>query len=134
MSGPEGPDHSSYRARAALMSRTEEGVLLPDDVLEVIAYLQDCLEKLERGEEDMILGDPFYRRADGKPPLTAPDIDRVIAAIDEEFTHEMGTYSGYHRNRSGATATPDFHRLSPRARRAVVEGLDAILTRYRAAK
>jgi len=114
------------------MPRVEEGVTLGDDVLEVIAYLQDCLDKLERGEEDMILGDPFYQRADGKPPFSDEDVDRVIAALDEEFGHEIGTYPGYHRNRSGANATPDFHRLSPRARRALVEGLDAILSRHRA--
>src|SRR5437016_5161755 len=114
------------------MPIVEEGVLLTDDVLEVIAYLQDCFEKLERGDEHLILGDPFYQRPDGKPPLTDDEVDKVIAAIDEEFTFEIGTYPGYHRNRSGASAPSDFHRLSPRARRAMVEGLDAILTRHKA--
>lgn len=116
------------------MPRTEEGVVLHDDVLEIIAYLQDCFDKLGRGEEDRILGDPFYRRPDGKPPLTDEAVDRVVAAIDEEFAHEIGSYPGYHRNRSGANAAADFHRLSPRARRAMVEGLEAILARHQAQK
>jgi hypothetical protein len=116
------------------MPRTEEGVVLHDDVLEIIAYLQDCFDKLNRGEEDRILGDPFYRRPEGKPNMTDEEIDRVVAAIDEEFAHEIGAYPGYHRNRSGANAPADFQRLSPRARRAMVEGLEAILVRHQAAK
>lgn len=116
------------------MPRTEENVLLEDDVLEVIAYLQDCFEKLDRGDEDMILGDPFYQRSGGKPPLSDEEIDRVVAAIDAEFTQELGSHPDYHRNRSGANASPAFDRLAPRARRAMVEGLDAILSRHRAMK
>jgi hypothetical protein len=116
------------------MPRTEEGVVLHDDVLEVTAYLQDCFDKLNRGEEDRILGDPFYRRPDDKPPMSDEEVDRVVAAIDEEFAHEIGAYPGYHRNRSGANAPAEFLRLSPRARRAMVEGLEAILARHKAAK
>jgi len=113
------------------MPMVQEGVVLTDDVLEIIAYLQDCFEKLDRGEEHLILGDPFYQRANDKPPLTDEEVDKVIAAIDEEFAFEIGTYPGYHRNRSGANAPADFRRMSPRSRRAMVEGLDAILTRHK---
>jgi hypothetical protein len=112
------------------MPRIEENVEITDRSLDTIAYLEDVLEKLDAGEERFILADPFYQRADGKPPFSDEHIDRIIAAIDEEFATEMGQYAGYHRNRSGATATPDFHRLSPPARRAVVEGLDVIHRRH----
>jgi hypothetical protein len=114
------------------MPIVQEGVVLGDDVLEIIEYLQDCFEKLERGDDSLILGDPFYQRASGKPPLTDEEVDRVISAIDAEFAFEIGNYPGYHRNRSGANAPVDFNRLTPRARRAMVEGLDAILARHKA--
>jgi hypothetical protein len=112
------------------MGRVEEGVHLSDYTCEIIDYLQRCFDLLETDEEDRILGDPFYRRARDRPPLSEEDVDRVIGAIDAEFATEIGTYPEYHRNRSGANATPDFSRFSPRARRCVAEGLDAILSRY----
>ncbi len=105
----------------------EEGVYLDDVVIEVIGFMQDCFDKLERGEEDMILADPFFERPNGKPPLTDEEVDRVIAAIDSEFAHEINNYLDYHRNRSGANSPPEFSRMSPRARRAMVEGIEAIM-------
>jgi hypothetical protein len=109
------------------MPTIEEGVYLDDVVIEVIAFMQDCFNRLERGEEDMILADPFFERPGGKPPLTDDEIDRIIAAIDSEFVHEITNYLDYHRNRSGANAAPEFTRMSPRARRAMVEGIEAIM-------
>jgi len=105
----------------------EEGVYLDDVVIEVIAYLQDCFERLERGEEDQILADPYYERPGGKPPLSDDEIDRVVAAIDSEFVHEISNYLDYHRNRSGANSPPEFLRMSARARRAMVENIEAIM-------
>jgi hypothetical protein len=105
----------------------EEGVYLDDVVIEVIAFMQDCFDKLERGEEDQILADPFFERPRGKPPLTDEEIDGIISAIDSEFTHEITNYLDYHRNRSGANAAPEFARMSPRSRRAMVEGIEAIM-------
>ena len=113
------------------MGRMEEGVELRDETLEVIDYLQDVLQKLDAGLENHILGDPFYQRADGKDPFTDEQIDRVINAIDAEFAIEISLYPGYHKGRSGANTTPDFWRLSPSARRVVVERLDAIHRCYR---
>ena len=112
------------------MPRLEDGITLSDYTCEIIDYLQDCLDKLERGEEDMILGDPFYSRPVGREPFSDEDVARVVAAIDAEFATEMTGAAGYHRNRSGAETTPDFHRLGARAQRAMVEGLDAILARH----
>jgi len=108
----------------------EEGVELRDETLDVIEYLQGVLQKLDAGLESHILGDPFYQRADGKPPFTDDEVDRVINAIDAEFAIEISLYPGYHKGRSGANTTPDFGRLSPSARRVVVEGLDAIHRRH----
>jgi hypothetical protein len=111
--------------------RVEENVKLSAFTVAVIDYLQHVFEMLDAGRERDIISDPWFTRRDGLPPLTESAIDRLIAAIDEEFAVEIGSFAGYHRNRSGATATPDFHRLSPAARRAVAEGLDAIVSRYR---
>jgi hypothetical protein len=105
----------------------EEGVYLDDVVIEVISFMQDCFDKLERGEEDLILADPYFERPGGKPPLTDDEVDRVIAAIDSEFAHEITNYLDYHRNRSGANFAPEFARMSARARRAMVEGIEAIM-------
>jgi len=113
------------------MGRIEEGVELRDMTIEVVDYLQDVLEKLDAGMESHILADPFYERVDGKPPFTDEQVDKVIDAIDAEFAVEISLYPGYHKGRSGANTTPDFWRLGPSARRAVVEGLDAIRRRYR---
>jgi hypothetical protein len=112
--------------------RTEEGIHLSSYTLEVTEWIQRCYELLDAGDEDRILSDPFYERANGKPPLTDDEIDAVIKALDDEYAHELGTYPGYHRNRSGATALPEFHRMSPRARRAMVEGIDRIVSKHRA--
>ncbi len=96
----------------------EEGVYLDDVVIEVIGFMQ---------EEDLILADPFFERPNGKPPLSDEEIDRIIAAIDSEFAHEITNYLDYHRNRSGANFAPEFSRMSPRGRRAMVEGIEAIM-------
>lgn len=111
--------------------RIEEGVTLSAYTLEFTDYLQQCYLLLDAGQEDHILADPFYVRADGRAPLTDAQVDAVIAALDHEYEVELGTYPGYHRNRSGANALPEFHRLSPRARRAMVEGIDRIVEKYR---
>jgi len=105
----------------------EEGVYLDDVVIDVISFMQDCFDKMERGEEDLILADPYFERPNGKPPLSEDEIDRIIAAIDSEFSHEITNYLDYHRNRSGANFAPEFSRMSPRARRAMVEGIEAIM-------
>ena len=112
------------------MPRREEGVDLADDVIEIIDYLGQCFDLMEAGKD--IMGDAFYARSGERPPLTDEEVDRVIAAIDAEYAFEIGTYPGYHRNRSGSNAIADFSRLNPQNRRAMVEGLDSILQRHKA--
>jgi len=113
------------------IGRVEEGVTLSAYTVEVTAWLQHCYELLEAGDQDRILSDPWYERADGRPPLTDDEVDAVVSALDQEYEYELGTYPEYHRNRSGANALPEFHRLSPRARRAMVEGIDRIVNKHR---
>src|SRR5947208_158001 len=95
-------------------TRVEEGVTLSPYTLEFTDWIQHCYDLLEAGEEDRIFSDPFYERTEGRPPLTDEEIDAVINALDQEYAYELGTYPGYHRNRSGANALPEFNRLSPR--------------------
>jgi len=111
--------------------RIEDGVSLSAYTCEITDYLQHVFDLMETGDEDRIMGDPWFQRAEGLPALTDEDVDRVIEALDSEFETEIRHYASYHLNHSGANFTPDFHRLSPRARRAVVEGLDAIIARHK---
>jgi hypothetical protein len=111
-------------------ARVEEGVTLSPYTLEFTDWIQHCYDLLEAGQEDRIISDPWYTRPSGRPMLTDEEIDKVISELDREYEVELGTYPGYHRNRSGANALPEFHRLSPRARRALVEGCDRIITKY----
>ena len=108
-----------------------EGVYLPPVTLEVIAFLQTVFDHLEAGTLEQITGDPFYERSGDKPSFSDEDVTRIIAAIDDEFAAEIRQYAGYHHNRSGATTTPDFHRLPASTARVVVERIDEILQRHR---
>lgn len=86
-------------------------------------YLQDVLRKLETGREDKINGASPTFKAE---PMTDEKIARVISKLDDEFEAEIRDYPSYHKKRSGAETTPDFHRLSKAAQRRVVEGLQQI--------
>jgi len=112
------------------VERIEESVTLSPQTLEITDYLQFCYEAMEAGEEDRITSDPFYTRTGDRAPMTQETADAMIEGLDAEYATELGTYPGYHRNRSGANALPEFSRLSPRARLAMAEGIDAIAERY----
>lgn len=100
-------------------SENLEGTTLSGYTLDVIEYLQECLDAHERG--DNILADPFYIPKSGS--LTDEQVDRVITALDEEFDKEIDGFPTYHERRSGANAKTDWHRLNASNRRALVEGL-----------
>ncbi len=92
----------------------------------VIAWLQLCYEKLEQGREDEIPSDPFYESERG--PITDDYVNRVVEVTEGEFVYELEKNPAYHfRNADGATTPPEFTRLGPRGRRALVEGLDRVL-------
>lgn len=103
----------------------EEGITLTPYVNEVIAWLQHCLDMLEAGTEDRILGDPFY-----VSNLTEQQIDAAIAEIDVYFDSEIARYPEYHERRSGANAKTELGRLGPAARRACVEMLQRIRIKH----
>jgi len=109
-------------------SEWEAGVEITGLSLDIIDYLQDCYEKLEAGQEQLILSDPFYVPHDG--PLSDAKVDALIAAIDGKFHHEITNFPTYHERRSGANAEPEFARLGPTARRAMAEGLTRILDEW----
>lgn len=111
--------------------RWEERVWLPPFTLELTAWIQHCYDLLEAGEEKHILADPWYQRADGKPPFTDEQINAIITALDAEYESELGSFPDYHRNRSGCNALPEFHRLSAAGRRALVEGIDRIAEKHK---
>lgn len=104
---------------------TEEGIMLSPFTQDCTEWLQHCFECLERGED--ILSDPFYqpRRA-----ISDASVDNLIQALDEEFDKEMDGFPAYHFRRSGANKKTEWHRLSARNRRALVEGLHRILEEH----
>lgn len=106
-------------------ARVEEGVTLTPFTLEFTAWIQHCFDAMEVGQEERIMSDPFFDSG-----ISDELVDEVIEALDKEYEHELGTYPGYHRNRSGCNALPEFHRLSPRGRRALVEGCLRIKRKY----
>jgi hypothetical protein len=110
--------------------RREESVWLPPLTLEITDCLQWAYEALESGHEARLVPDPFSERAGGRPRLTDADVDRIILAVDAEYDHEIRVSPSHHLNRSGATERTELHRLGPRARRALAERLDAILTKH----
>ncbi len=106
----------------------QEGVLLTAYTVAITAWLQHCYELLEDGREDEILSDPFYVPATG--PLSDELVDQLVGALDAEYAYEIEKYPTHHKTRSGAETTPDFWRLGPRARRALVEGAMLLCERH----
>lgn len=104
---------------------TEDGTYLSPCLLELMAYLDDCLDKLDAGREVEIIRDPFWESG-----LTDVQCDELIRVIDEDCAKEIRDFPSYHARRQGCNAPPDYARLSPGARRAVAEGCLAILRRH----
>jgi len=98
---------------------------MPPWTLDCIEWLQSCLDTHERGED--ILSDPFYQP---RRQISEESVDNLIDALDEEFNKEVDQFPAYHQRRSGANKRTDWHRLSDRNRRAMVEGLHRILEEH----
>ena len=92
----------------------------------VCAVLEDWFWAMEDGLADLRLPDPAYVRPGGKPPWTGEDVDRIIAAIDEEYGKEFAT-SGAWARIAGCNAGPGFERLAPAQRLALVQQLATAL-------
>lgn len=108
-----------------------EGTWIQPWEAEVTMFIQHVFEELEAGNAAHLLPDPFYVRAEDRPPLTDADCDRLIEALDEEYDSEMGLHPGHHKDRSGAMARTEMHRLPPLTRRYLAEGLDRIIDKHR---
>jgi hypothetical protein len=106
-----------------------ETLWIAPEEAEITMALQAAVEALELGQADYLTPDPFYVRGE-LPPLSDEDVDRLIAALDEEYDQEIRMYAGWHRSRSGAVEQTDLHRLPPRARRYLAEQIDAICVKH----
>jgi len=106
------------------MGEKIENVWVPDRTLAVIAWIQDCFEKLEMGREDLIVRDPWAIR---EPPLTDEEVETVFQGICYELDYEMKQSPAHHLNRSGATEFTGLERMGKEARRAMVEGCDYLI-------
>lgn len=113
-------------------SIVDEGVTITGFTLDMTDYLQDCFDKLEAGQEDLIMADPFYTPRGG--PFSDEKVDRLIAALDEEYGKEIDNFRDHHAGRSGANTKPEWHRLGPRARRALAEGCMRIIEEWNPVK
>ena len=89
-------------------------------------WLQFCLEKLQAGRENDIPLDPFHNSK--RRIMTSEYIDKVIEVIDAEFEYEETRFSQFHQQHSGSSKPPNFARLKERGRRAMVQGIDRILS------
>lgn len=108
--------------------REEEGVYISPYIADLCSWLDLCLDHIENGRGDEIPSDPFFESG-----LSDEQVDELIRAIDEDCAKEIGSFPGYHRNRSGAELPPEFARLSARGRRALAEGCLIIIRQHEAA-
>lgn len=124
------PKEKERVVEARRPSEVEEGITVHGHSLDCMDYLHEVLGMMESGQADRLVPDPFYRSRNWDGVIPEERIDRLIEALDAEFAVEIGNHPQYHRNRSGATHTPDFCRLTATQRRAVAEELDRINARY----
>lgn len=103
----------------------EESQYISPYVTELMAWLDDCLQKFEDGRESEILSDPFFESG-----LSDEKVDELIRVIDEDLKFEIDRYPSYHENRQGCNTAPDYWRLSASGRRALAEGCLAIMRRH----
>lgn len=105
---------------------------------EIIAWLQQCFDKMVAGEE--LLPNPFYERNE---KLTPEVISNVIGAIETKYKYELSWSYQYHLkqydlppvNSSEEAAKllrrPEFDALPYQQQFAIIQGMDEIYVRYR---
>ncbi len=108
-----------------------EGTWITPKEAEITMAYQQAFDALEDGTVDHLTPDPFYVRGGDLPPLSDADVDRFIAALDEEYDVEISHHLDHHLDRSGATERTELHRLPPLARRWLAELVDAICVKHR---
>lgn len=94
-----------------------------------IAILQDWFQALENGTAEYRNPDPRFVRPNDKPPYTDEEVDRVIAALDEEIDGEIQRNKS-HWAAKGIQIGSAFARLAPLQRRALVEDLARVVAQW----
>lgn len=105
--------------------RTEENSYISPALDELMAFLDDCLVKIDEGREHEIFRDPFFESG-----LTDVQVDQLIEEIDQDCLKEITDFPSYHARRQGCNAPPEYARMSPGARRAMAEGALMIIKRW----
>ena len=104
-------------------SMSEEIVVMNNKICDWLSF---CLKKLDEGKQNEIPRDPFYHSIRGQ--ITPTYIDAVVKSIDDYLDVELKMYANYHMGQQGTTTPPEFRRLNDYGKRAMVEGLDRILS------
>lgn len=133
MSGSEGQDHS-HRGAPAAMKVTSDTHVRQQAVDEVTDWLQNIWRLMSQGRINTLRPVPAYDR---RKLLPDSKIEEVAEAIEDVFAYELANYPGWHQDaqqiRPNQTlVTPGFSDLPPLQKRALVEGVDRIMQKYRA--
>ena len=132
LSRSEGQDHP-HRGAAAAMKVTSEQSARQQAVDEVTDWLQSVWRLMAQGRINTFRPVPVYER---RKLLPDSKINEIAAAIEDVFAYELDNYPGWHSDaqqiRPNQTlVTPGFSDLPPFQKRALVEGVDRILQKYR---
>ena len=108
-------------------SRREEAVQ------EVTAWLQSIWRLMNQGRIDTLRPVPTYDR---RTLLTDAKVEDTVHAIEGVFAYELENYPGWHHDAQQIKpnqhlVTPGFIGLNLLQKRALVEGVDRILQKYR---
>jgi len=108
-------------------SRREEAVQ------EVTAWLQSIWRLMNQGRINTLRPVPTYDR---RQLLPDDKVEEVALAIEGVFAFELENYPGWHQDAQQIKpnqhlVTPGFTGLEPLQKRALVEGVDRILQKYR---
>lgn len=95
-------------------------------VAAVIAVLQDWFEAIEDGTAGSRYPDSQYERRGGRPGWTDAEVNKAINVLDYEFQYERSQRPSYWAER-GFTSDPDFDRLAPPQRLAMIQQIDNAL-------
>lgn len=105
-------------------------------VQEVTAWLQSIWRLMDQGRINTLRPVPTYDR---RSLLPDEKIEEVALAIEGVFAYELENYPSWHQDAQQIKSnqhlvTPGFAGLNLLQKRALVEGVDRILQKYRANK
>jgi len=110
----------------------EEGPRL-QAVDEITEWLQSIWRLMSQGRINTLRPAPVYDR---RPLLTDDKVEDAVFAIENVFAFELENYPGWHQDAQKIKAnqhlvTPGFTGLPSLQKRALVEGVDRIMQKYR---